>query len=101
MSDFRDLQKSKSRAPIEHHHTVEFRPSGRGKAQCDSDPAYPNGIAVSYAKPGQLSCLVKLPYPAPECGMWMVGCDDCSLAVMITAAGRPDDPISVNMACQV
>lgn len=27
-------------------HSIEFQPSGRGKAQCPPDPAYPNGKAI-------------------------------------------------------
>ena len=83
----------------ESHHTIEFRPSGRGKARCAPDPNHPNGIAVDGSIRGMESCLVELPYPAPECGMWLVRCGRCGVSVAITAAGRPDDPISIRMNC--
>jgi len=82
-------------------HRVHFQPSGRGKAQCAPNPLYPKGIALDGSKPGQLSCTVTLPYPAPECGMWLVFCDQCPMSVMITAAGRIDDPVSVRVRCQL
>ena len=91
-------------------HTIEFQPSGRGKAQCPADPAYPHGIALDCTRAQfrqshdsldiASTCTLELPYPAPECGLWMVSCDDCPLTVAITAAGRVDDPISVKMACR-
>lgn len=81
-------------------HSIEFRPSGRGKAQCDPNPEYPHGIALDTSKPNAASCLVDLPYPAPECGIWIVRCEDCPMSVAVTAAGRPDDPISLKMECR-
>lgn len=81
--------------------TVRFASSGRGKAQCPPDPAYPNGIALPSPLPDAPNCAVELPYPAPECGYWLVECDTCQQTVMITAAGRPDDPISASIPCHV
>lgn len=80
-------------------HTVEFFRSGRGKAQCPADPAYPHGIAIDGATAGAPSCLVPIPYPAPECGVWIVRCQECETSIAITAAGRADDPVSVRIAC--
>lgn len=48
-------------------HTIEFKESGRGKAQCPADPLYPNGKATDCSD-GLTACDVKLPYPATECG---------------------------------
>lgn len=79
--------------------TVYYRPSGRGKAQCSSDPRYPNGIAVNVSKPFENACTFKLPYPAPECGMHILECQLCKQSVAITAAGRVDDPSSVTIGC--
>jgi hypothetical protein len=80
---------------------IEFKPSGRGKAQCPADPAYPNGIALDCrtddARP---SCRFPLGYPAPECGHWIVCCDTCGVKIVATAAGRPDDPTSVRVNCK-
>ena len=80
-------------------HSVDFFASGRGKAQCAPDPAWPTGKDLLVARPEETSCLVKLPYPAPECGCWVVHCELCNLSVAITAAGRADDPRSVLLPC--
>lgn len=80
-------------------HTVVFKGNGR-KAQCEPNPDYPDGIALDICEGLQTSCLVRLPYPAKECGIHMVRCNDCGMSVAITAAGRPDDPISVRIPCQ-
>lgn len=77
--------------------SIEFIPSGRGKAQCPPDPRYPHGITIPYNAPHK--CLVELPYPAPECGVWRVECLTCGYSMLITAAGRADDPISVEVPC--
>lgn len=79
---------------------VTFKPSGRGKARCPPDPRYPNGIAINAATPDRRSCYVTLPYPAPECGFWVVNCEQCGLSMAVTAAGRPDDPISIIISCK-
>lgn len=81
-------------------HTVEFKPSGRGNARCEPDPNYPNGIAIDGAPNGEKYCFVELPYPAPECGLWMIHCRECKICVMVTAAGRSDDPISIRIPCK-
>ncbi len=81
-------------------HEVEFIPSGRGKAQCAPDPRYPRGIAVDCSF-GRTACTVTLPYPAPECGHFRVVCRLCETSAGITAAGRPDDPISVKIPCKL
>ncbi len=78
--------------------TVTFIPSGRGNAQCPPNPDYPHGIDVAPPISGP-SCKVTLPYPAPECGLHHVLCNLCGLTVAVTAAGRPDDPISVTVPC--
>jgi hypothetical protein len=79
-------------------HTITFIPSGRGKAQCAPDPMYPNGKVVN-PYPEGVSCKVDLPYPAPECGYFCIDCSECGLKVMVTAAGRPDDPLTVFIPC--
>jgi hypothetical protein len=80
--------------------TVKFIPSGRGKARCAPDPAYPNGIELDISVEGKASCKIDLPYPAPECGMFCIHCSECDSNTLVTAAGRPDDPISVKMMCK-
>jgi hypothetical protein len=79
-------------------HKVTFIPSGRGKAQCAPDPNYPKGKVVN-PYPEGVSCKVDLPYPAPECGYFYIDCDECGRKVMVTAAGRTDDPLTVFIPC--
>ncbi len=78
---------------------VTFCPSGRGKAQCAANPDYPLGRELDTSRPGKPYCIIPLPYPAPECGLWMVSCQQCEMTCAITAAGRPDDPISIKLTC--
>lgn len=78
---------------------VIFLPSGRGQAQCPSNPEYPDGIEIDASAPNRLSCTVLLPYPAPECGLWHLECSVCGKTFGITAAGRRDDPVSVKVEC--
>lgn len=69
--------------------------------QCPSNPDYPTGIDVDVSLGTEPSCTTQLPYPARRCGMFRVECDICGLIVGITTAGRPDDPRSLKMACQL
>jgi hypothetical protein len=78
---------------------IEFVPSGRGKARCATNPDYPNGIDLDRSYPGEPSCTVGLPYPAPECGTYLIDCMDCNLMIAVTAVGRPDDPRTVKLPC--
>lgn len=48
-------------------HSVEFKLSGRGKAQCPPNPNFPNGVKVDVSD-GLIACTKDLPYPATECG---------------------------------
>lgn len=81
--------------------SVEFWRSGRGKAQCPPNPEFPEGVDINLLTgEGEKHCPVQLPYPAPECGAWIVRCSDCGMNAIITAAGRPDDPRSVNLPCR-
>lgn len=79
------------------HVSVKFVPSGSGKARCDPNPNYPNGLDIKIDR--NPYCFVALPYPAPECGHWSLLCERCGLTVVVTAAGRSDDPKSVEIPC--
>ncbi len=79
--------------------TVKFIPSGRGKAQCPPNPEYPRGIDLDVSQGSDKTCKVRLDYPAPECGLWVLNCKRCGRNIAITAAGRPDDPRSVTIPC--
>lgn len=72
----------------------------RGPPKCPPNPAYPNGVEVNLASPGERFCLATLPYPAPERLVWHVTCRACGFRVGVTAAGRPDDPTGVRIPCQ-
>jgi hypothetical protein len=81
--------------PIE----VKFNDSGREPTQ-KPNPKYPDGMAVSCAKPGQKSCTNNLPYPAPRCGTYSVICMTCRFTCIITVAGRLDDPCTITLPCK-
>jgi len=68
------------------------------ESECPSNPAFPDGMAFRSSAPK--SCHVDLPYPAPRCGVHVIMCELCGNRMAITAAGRPDDPISLEMACK-
>lgn len=78
---------------------IEFVPSGRGKAQCAPDPRFPEGVHVDLKITGTPSCTAELPYQAPECGHFLVECRQCPFTLIVTAAGRADDPRSITMPC--
>jgi hypothetical protein len=76
---------------------ITWHDSGR-EPQCPPDPAYPQGIDINAAA-GEPCCKVRLPYPAKRCGFYAVRCRWCGFSVILTTAGRPDDPRSVTMPC--
>ena len=77
---------------------IRFIPSGRGKARCKPDPRWPKGLDIDVgARP---ACKAVLPYPAKECGLYMIKCALCETCAMCTAAGRADDPRSMMVPCQ-
>jgi hypothetical protein len=79
--------------------TLEWIDAGR-EAECPPDPAYPNGIDL-VERPGlSPSCRIAFPCPAPRCGVWSVVCTKCGRHVIVTAAGRVDDPRSLTVACK-
>jgi len=67
--------------------------------QCAPDPAYPNGLKVDGSSGAAVTCETSLPYPARRCGYYEVSCELCGLSVLITTAGRVDDPKWVKLAC--
>jgi len=77
---------------------VTFLDSGR-EPRCRPNPAYPHGIDVDLSDGGKY-CLVELPYPAPRCGIMLIGCEKCDLLNAVTVAGRADDPRTVKMGCK-
>lgn len=79
---------------------VKWFDHGR-EPQCPPNPAYPNGIDLDTTLPGDAVCTAALPYPAKRCGYYLVTCRVCRSNVMVTTAGRPDDPRWVRLACQL
>lgn len=65
------------------------------------DPRYPDGIDVNMTLPGQIGCRAALGYPAKRIGRYHIRCLMCDLRVAVTTAGRPDDPRSVTMPCEI
>jgi hypothetical protein len=80
--------------------TVTFDSKGR-KAKCEPNPEYPYGIAVDATFGRGPGCETALPYPAPECGVWIVACSVCGLRLGLTAAGRADDPTKIKVPCKL
>jgi hypothetical protein len=80
--------------------SVEFFPSGRGKARCAPNPEYPHGVDIDLAGVAD-HCEAALPYPAPECGVMVVTCSLCQTSIAVTCAGRPDDPRNVKVRCKM
>lgn len=80
--------------------SVEWLSKGR-KARCAPDPDYPDGKNLDLSLGATKSCKFDLPYPAPECGVFLIRCEDCGLTVGVTAAGRPDDPKSIRVTCKL
>lgn len=79
---------------------IEWIDRGR-EPQCPPNPAFPNGIDLDTAKEfGKPTCHAELPYPAKRCGLYYVECNICGTNALITTAGRPDDPRSVDLLCQ-
>ena len=68
--------------------------------RCAPNPAYPSGKDVDASVAGKPSCRVDLPYPAKRCGYFAVKCGTCGLSIIITTAGRADDPRSLTVACK-
>lgn len=77
----------------------EFLGEGR-LAKEPANPAYPEGLAVDFAPDAEKSCAMSLTYPAPQIGKWIVKCERCSYVAVVTAAGQPDDPVSIRIPCR-
>lgn len=77
---------------------IEWTDSGR-EPQCAPNPNYLNGIDVGAQREGEPYCSLSLPYPAKRCGFYTVRCRLCDLSIVITTAGRADDPRSVTLPC--
>lgn len=65
------------------------------------NPDYPNGIDLDLSQGAGtgFTCAVDLPYPARRIGFYLIDCEICGQKLVVTTAGRPDDPRSVKIAC--
>lgn len=74
---------------------------GGREPQNEPDPAYPDGIDldVTDGTSNLPICTVQLPYPARRCGHHDVTCRTCGRRVLVTTAGRADDPRSLTLRC--
>jgi hypothetical protein len=68
------------------------------KAQTAADPNHPNGRDIDGGQ--RPACKVELQYPAECVGLYYVECLDCKSNMLITTAGRPDDPKTVMLPCR-
>lgn len=78
---------------------VDFATKGEEATQ-PPDPAYPHGVDIDVSDGRYPACSTVLPRVA-TIGYFVVTCDACGKKAMVTAAGRPDDPRSYKMACNV
>lgn len=78
---------------------IEWKDAGFEPRQ-QPDPRYPLGIDLDMTKSTEPFCRIALPYPAKRCGYYLVECSTCGQKIVITTAGRPDDPRSVKLACK-
>jgi hypothetical protein len=80
---------------------VTFLDAGR-EPECPPDPKYPDGMDIVLSKEhDKRACKFELPYPAPRCGAYMIVCNDCKYAAVITVAGRVDDPKTIQFPCKL
>lgn len=79
---------------------VTWNDSGR-EPRCPPDPRYPHGIEIRIGDQALPHCKVALPYPAKRCGQYLVRCRLCNLIVILTTAGRADDPRSAEIPCVI
>lgn len=74
---------------------------GKREPSCAPDPAFPKGKHIALPPEIRRGCKVDLPYPAKRCGYFVVHCKQCETTVIITTAGRPDDPCSADIPCEM
>ena len=72
---------------------------GGREPQCAPDPKYPKGVDIDNSLGAAITCETVLPYPAKRCGHYLVECKVCGVRIVITTAGRIDDPRSLKLAC--
>lgn len=81
------------------HWIVTWLDRGR-EPQCPSDPRYPMGVDIDVSAGRKPSCTGTVPYPAKRCGCYRIVCRICGRLILVTTAGRADDPRTVTLACK-
>lgn len=112
LSTFSDAEKMQSREWLHSHgygtrdrhgdnepFIVKFNGMGH-TANEPPNPDFPEGIFIDGSRGAFWTCVVQLPYPAPQVGQFHIGCKLCGRTVLATAAGRADDPRYVRLACK-
>jgi hypothetical protein len=82
---------------------IEWVDVGR-EPTVEADPDYPDGIDMDFRinrEAGVKFCQTALPHPTRRCGYYVVRCVSCGLRVLVTTAGRADDPRSVKITCRL
>lgn len=79
---------------------IEWVDLGR-EPECAPNPAFPDGIDVDISSEDAPACFTELPHPAKRCGFYKVTCGGCGLSVIVTTAGRSDDPRSLRVTCKI
>lgn len=64
------------------------------------DPRHPQGIDIDVSF-GAPHCASDLPYPAKRVGHFYVECQRCGANLIVSTAGRTDDPRSVKLPCKL
>jgi hypothetical protein len=84
-------------------HLTRATPTGSISTRARRIPAFDVKTGTVIAPDAdRRSCFTFLrPYPTPRCGKFMVKCDVCGEMVIVTTAGRRDDPRSVRLPCKV
>lgn len=79
--------------------TAKWIDRGR-EPQCAPDPDFPYGRFIDATHGQTPFCERALDCPTPRCGYWLVVCDRCKFSIVITTAGRPDDPCKIRVPCK-
>jgi hypothetical protein len=83
---------------------------GHREPKMPPDPRFPNGIDMDLSMAGPArdtyemgapkTCTTAVPYPAKRVGYYIITCELCDQRIVVTTAGRPDDPRSVKIKCK-
>lgn len=63
------------------------------------DPNHPDGKSLDYSGNVGKKCIVDLPYPNENCGVYEGVCTTCGAMFCVAVQGRPDDIRQITIAC--